>query len=106
MAAIMLSQSYEIVTEESAADGEAAERGLDWEDAPHTFRETVDLIRAGGFIRPSCSHGTPGWLSTEVIQDRAFFELGEHRTLSLHPGRDSRSQRYWAKACRAAGVIK
>ena len=106
MAAIMLSQSYEIVTEESAADGEAAARGFDWEDAPHTFRETVELIHDGGFIHPSCSHGTPGWLSTEVIQDRAFFEDGEHRTLSLHPGRDSLSQRYWAKACRAVGVIK
>lgn len=106
MAAIMLSQTYEIVTEESAADGEAAARGFDWEDAPHTFRETVELIREGGFINPSCSHGTPGWLSTEVIHDRAFFEDGEHRTLSLHPGRDSRSQRYWVRACRAAGVIK
>ena len=106
MAAIILSQTYEIVTEESAADGEAAARGFDWQDAPHTFRETVELIRDGGFIYPSCSHGAPAWLSTEVIQDRAFFELGEHRTLSLHPGRDSRSQRYWAKACRAAGVIQ
>lgn len=106
MAAIMLSQSYEIVTEESAADGDVAERGFDWEDAPHTFRETVELIRDGGFIHPPSSHGVPAWLSTEVIQDRAFFEDGENRTLSLHPGRDSRSQRYWAKACRAAGVIQ
>lgn len=103
---IILSQTFEIVTHESAADGEAAERGFDWQDAPHTFREAVDLIRDGGFCHPSCSHGVPRWLSTEVIQDRAFFEDGGHRTLSLHPGRDARSQRYWEKACRAAGVIK
>lgn len=103
---IKLSQTFEIVTEESAADGDAAERGFDWQDAPHTFRETVELIRDGGFIHPSCSPGVPRWLSTEVIQDRAFFELGEHRTLSLHPGRDARSLRYWEKACRAAGLIK
>lgn len=103
---IILSQTFEVVTEESAADGDVAESGFDWQDAPHTFRETVELIRDGGFIHPSCSHGTPGWLSTEVIQDRAFFEDGEHRTVALHPGRDSRSQRYWAKACRAAGVTQ
>lgn len=103
---IILSQTYEIVTQESAADGDAAERGFDWEDSPHTFRETVELIKNEGFTVPSCSHGVPRWLSTEVIQDRAFFEDGEHRTLSLHPSGDARSQRYWAKACRAAGVCE
>lgn len=103
---IILSQTYEIVTQESAADGEVSERGYDWQDAPHTFRETVELIKSEGFCNPSCSHGVPGWLTTEVIQDHAFFEDGEHRTLSLHPGRDARSQRYWEKACRAVGIIK
>lgn len=103
---IILSQTYEIVTEESAANGEAADSGYDWEDAPHTFRETVELIISEGFTNQQCSHGVPRWLTTEVIQDRAFFEDGEHRTLSLHPGDDARSQRYWEKACRAAGVIK
>lgn len=103
---IILSQTYEIVTEESAEYGDAAERGFEWENVPYTFRETVELIQSEGFTVPSCSPGVPNWLSTEVIQDRAFFEDGEHRTLSLHPARDARSQRYWAKACRAAGVIK
>lgn len=100
---IILSQTYEIVTEESAADGEAAESGFDWQDAPHGFRETVEIIRDGGFIHPSCSPGVPGWLSTESEQD---FGTGEWESKSLHPARDARSQRYWAKACRAAGVCK
>ena len=103
---IKLSQTYEIVTEESAENGEAAEIGFDWQDMPHSFRETVDLIKDGGFIHPSNSRGVPRWLSTEVIQDQAFFEDGEHRTLSLHHGNDARSQRYWEKACKAAGVVK
>ena len=103
---IILSQTYEIVTAESAAYGEAAERGFDWEDAPHGFRETVDLIRDGGFTHPSCSHGVPRWLTTEVIEDCAYYEDGEHRSLSLHPANDARSQRYWAKACRAAGICE
>lgn len=103
---IILSQTYEIVTQESAELGDAQERGFDWEDAPHTFREVVDLIEREGFTVPSCSQGVPRWLSTEVIQDSAYFERGEERTLSLHPGEDARSQRYWAKACKAAGVIQ
>ena len=103
---IILSQTYEIVTAESAELGDAEERGFDWEGCPHSFRETVDLINRGGFIHPSDSHGVPRWLTTEVIQDRAYFEDGEHRTLSLHPGSDARSQRYWAKACRAAGICE
>lgn len=99
---IILSQTFEIVTEDSAAEGDAAERGFDWEDVPHTFRETVDLIESG-FNVPNCSLGVPGWLSTEPEQD---IQDGSYETKSIHPGRDSRSQRYWVKACRAAGVIK
>lgn len=103
---IILSQTFEIVTEESAEHGEAAERGFDWENVEYTFRDLVQLIKSEGFNVPSCSPGVPDWLSTQVIRDRAFFEQGEDRTLSLHPGRDARSQRYWAKACRAADVLQ
>jgi len=100
---ILISQTFEIVTEESAEHGEPAESGFDWEDIPHGFRETVELIQSGGFNVPSCSPGVPDWLSTESEQD---FRTGEYETKSIHPGRDARSQRYWAKACRAAGVVK
>lgn len=103
---ILLSQTYEIVTGESAQDGEAAESGFDFEKVSYGFRELVDYIESKGFNVPSCSPGVPGWLSTQVIEDRAYFERGEHRTLSLHPGRDARSLKYWAKACKVAGVIK
>lgn len=99
---IILSQTYEIVTPESAEYGEAADRGFDWEDCPHTFRETVELIRDGGFIYPSASYGAPGWLSTEPEHD---YWTGETEQKSLHPGEDARSQRYWEKACKAAGII-
>lgn len=100
---IYLSQTYEIVTEESAENGEAAESGFDWERCAHSFREAVELIRDGGFIKPSCSHGVPRWLSTVSEQD---YITGEWETKSLHPANDKQSQRYWAKACKAAGVIK
>lgn len=101
--AIILSQTYEIVTEESAANGDAAEYGFDWENVEHTFREVVGLIKDGGFIHPSDYPGVPRWLTTEAEQD---FATGDYETKSLHPGKDARSQRYWEKACRVAGVIK
>lgn len=98
---IILSQTYEIVTQESAECGEADERGFDWENIPHGFRETVELIRDGGFLNASCSHGVPRWLSTEGEQDMI---TGDYEIKSLHPANDKRTLRYWAKACKVAGI--
>lgn len=97
---IKLSQTYEIVTQKSAENGEAAERGFDWEDCEHGFRETVEVIKSGGFTFPSDSNDVPRWLSTEA--DHNMYS-GDYETKSLHPGRDPKSQKYWAKACKAAG---
>lgn len=101
---IILSQTYTTYTPESIEDCDSAETGFDWEDAPHTFRETVELILDGGFIHPSDSHGAPSWLSTET--ETTDYWTGESEQKSLHPGSDARSQRYWEKACKAAGVIR
>lgn len=98
---ILLSQTYEKITPESAEIGEAAEHGFDWEDRPHSFRELVQLIIDGGFIHPDCSHGVPRWLSTDAELD---YGSCDYEIKSLHPGRDARSQRYWAKACRVVGI--
>lgn len=100
---IILHQTYETVSEESAANGEVADSGYDWQNVEHGFRETVELIVDGGFVYPSDSHGVPRWLSTEDEQD---IQSGDYTHYSLHPGDDVRSQRYWAKACKAAGLVK
>ena len=100
---IKLSQTFEIVTEESAENGEASESGFDFENEDNTFKETLERIESGGFVNPSDSSGVPRWLSTEAEQD---MHTGEYTSKSLHPGKDARSQRYWAKACRAAGLVK
>lgn len=97
---IKLSQTYEVFTEESVENGEASEQGFDWEDCEHGFREAVDVIKSGGFTIPSDSHGVPRWLSTEPEQD---LYSGEYETKSLHPAGDAKSQKYWEKACKAAG---
>lgn len=100
---IKLSKTFEIVTPESAEAGDFAATGFVWEDVEHGFRETVEIIRNDGFTHGSDSHGVPRWLNTESQQD---CETGDYESFGLHPGRDAQSLRYWAKACRAAGVIR
>ena len=99
---LILSKTYQIVDEESAEHGEAKECGFEWQDAPHTFREVVELL-TNEFTNPSCSHGVPRWVMGE---DDTDYVTGECTTYSLHPAKDARTQRYWAKACKAAGICK
>jgi hypothetical protein len=103
---IIVSQTFQIVTEESAEHGEAAESGFDFENQSYGFRELVEYIKSEGFTNSSDSHGVPRWLTSEVVQDRAWLERGEDKTFSLHPASDARSLRYWEKACRAADILK
>jgi len=100
---LVLSKTFEVVTEESAENGEAEESGYAWENVAYTFREAVDLIKSEGFSYGSDSHGAGRWLSTEPNQD---YRTGDWTTYSLHPARDAQSLRYWEKACKAAGVVK
>ena len=96
---LILSKTYQIVDEESAEHGEAKECGFEWQDAPHAFRETVELL-TNEFTNPSCTGGVPRWAIGDDEQD---YGTGESTTYSLHPANDARTQRYWAKACKAAG---
>lgn len=96
---IILSKTYQIVDDESAQRGDAKEHGFEWQDVPHTFREVVELLTEE-YTNPSCTGGTPRWVTGE---DEECFDTGEHTTYSLHPADDARSQRYWKKACKAAG---
>lgn len=93
---ILISQTFETYSPESAENGEPDDTGFYFKNVPHSFRELVDLIEAGGFYSASDSHGVPRWLSSyaETTDDYT----GEHEIRSIHPGNDRRSQRYWAKA--------
>lgn len=94
------SQTYEIITDESAADGDVAERGHDWETSPHTFGELVRLLQ-GDYCaaEPSQSHGVPRWVTAYGERD---LHGGSFRNISLHPAND-RARRWWPKALAAAG---
>ena len=103
---IKISKTFEVVTEESAQDGEAAERGFVFEERPYTFRELVREME--GF--PECSDrpasGRVGeWLTSYAEQD---YRTGAYESESIHFCRSNppRLAKYWRKAMRAAGIIK
>ncbi len=77
--------TYEIVTEESAAEGDAAERGFVGENV--SFRDAVYFF--GDYAEsadcwPISRACPPRWFDGVIIEDRAYFERGEDRRLSLH----------------------
>lgn len=80
-----VSVTYEIITDESAEHGDAAERGyeIENEEMDEDFRR---LVQDRNYSEPSSSVVTDRmWFSTpDPEQSRAFFENGEHRYYSLH----------------------
>jgi hypothetical protein len=103
---ILISRTYEIVTPESAEDGEAAESGFLSEGEAVTFRELVSLMRA--HPNPSCypARGEAfEWLSS---YSETNYRDASERTESLHLDQSNhpRTLKYWRKAMMAAGIIR
>jgi len=103
---ILLNKSYTIVTPESAADGDFAECGLEFENTPYTFRELVNELQR--YSEASCSpaHGeTYEWATSEGDID---YRTGEVTEYSLHYSRNNpaRNAKYWRLAMKAVGFIK
>ncbi len=81
------SVTYEIVTQESAEHGDAAERGYISEDV--SFREAIEDVRATRTaqcdgrhaIEPNASHGPCRWIA--VVNGMEFL-TGANETRSIH----------------------
>lgn len=74
--------TYEIVTEESASEGDAAERGFELEDV--SFREAYDYFTSNAYpLEANCWPISFGirWIIGQAEQD---FKTGEWKTLSFH----------------------
>ena len=105
---ILVSKTYEVVTPESAEDGEVADSGFDQENEPYTFRELVATMRA--HYEPSC------WpVTQDTNPEHVWFTSGDDidyvdgsttRT-SIHFSRSNpaRNRKYWIKAAKMAGII-
>ena len=74
--------TFEIITEESASYGAAAESGFEGEDM--AFRDAVELIRRhGGYVEPSDSTvRVARWFVS--IPSEMDYRTGEYRSLSIH----------------------
>jgi hypothetical protein len=102
--AMTVSRTYQVITPESAEQGDVAESGFDFQSEPVTFRELIDIIDRDGFRECSyspVSGSVDEWLTTYPEQD---YRDGSYTSYSLHfdHGQHSRYNKYWAKAIRYA----
>jgi hypothetical protein len=102
---ILIDKTFEVVTEESAEEGEAADSGFSAVGEQYTFRELVQVLKQV-YIHPSQSpanRSTRVWFTTEAEQD---YMSGEYRYESIHfsPDNHNRKAKYWIKAMQYAGV--
>jgi hypothetical protein len=104
---ILINRTFEIVTEESAADGDAAERGMLASNEAVTFRELVSMLRYGEASEWPASGEAREWVTQDQGETRAFFERGEREAHSIHYSRDNAAHkaRYWRLAFIAAALV-
>ncbi|MGI0025130.1 MAG: hypothetical protein ACREA4_08305 [Nitrososphaera sp.] len=95
---ILVSCTYQIVTPESAADGDFAETGFEWENREFIFRELVDLLSECYEWSNSAPYNEATWGCVEPYTSN--YETGEERSESYHYSRDNeaRMAKYWRKA--------
>jgi hypothetical protein len=103
---LLISKTYERVTEESAEDGEAAETGFIFCDELMTFSELVRELRDYCHASSWPLRGTRyDWVNTEAEQDYA---TGDWTIYGLHFSHSNpqRREKYWRKALQRAGLIR
>lgn len=81
-----ISVTYEIITDESAEHGDAAERGYESEREDVDVDELERVVQNYGFSEPSSSRLEDRmWFSTvSPREDRDYFENGERKFFALH----------------------
>ena len=81
-----ISVTYEIITDESAEQGDVAERGYESENEDVDVDELERVVQNYGFSQPSssCLEDRMWFSSVSPREDRAYFENGERKFFSLH----------------------
>lgn len=99
---IKLSETYEVITEESAEHGDAEERGFHWQDVGHSFTETVDMLAGLSPSQSPITDASRCWFTSHGESD---FLSGDVENTSIHYSRENKPEtlKYWVKAIRAAG---
>lgn len=99
---ILISCTYEVVTEESAEHGDAEERGFEYENAPTEYDDVVRILKG---LEPSCRPITNGALTWFTSYGDADFKTGNRTNKSYHlvRGQGDAAEALWAKAITEAG---
>ena len=96
---IHYAETYEIITEESAIDGDAEERGFIDTDAETDFRNMSDLLQG---TEPSSSEiSISGYLTWYTRYEDMDYRTGEWKNRSYHP-KTERDARWMKKAWKYA----
>jgi hypothetical protein len=101
-ATILVHRTYETWTYEDVETGDTDDRGFDYEDVPHTFRELVDLMRCHHIASDYPTIDGRTWFSEE----EECFRTGDRTTYSIHLATpdNARAVRYWIKAARTVAA--
>ncbi len=101
-AGILVSKTFQVVTNESAREGDFAKSGFEYQDKRFTFRELIDEI--AGCIEASTGReqdwNSSTWVSTESQIEN--YSTDESISYSFHFSRKnpSRKAKYWIAALR------
>jgi hypothetical protein len=98
---LLISKTYEIITEESASQGDSDERGFEFEDESYSFIDLVNELRCN-------------WIGAEISSDTRITQYGDmdmhsgdYKNVSLHiDTKRNRDSKYWDKALKASKVSK
>lgn len=105
----VVSETYEIVDEESASNGEAKETGHNWDSVDYTPDELSDYLSNGGYFEGSCSSGISSLHDSVSSSPDLDFKTGETKTCTLHCNEvrlidgsildEQKAGRLWAYIC-------
>jgi len=103
----MIDKTFEVITEESAENGESSDAGFSAINEKVSFRDLVNLM-AEKYTHPSqypVARSTRVWFTSEVDQD---YRTGEYRSESIHFSSDNPTfkAKYWIKAMGFAGYLR
>lgn len=100
---LLLSKTYEAITEESAEHGDAESRGYEWEDSPHSVREAADMLRHREPSQSPITDPARVWFTEYGDAD---YRTGDVENTSLHFSHKNTAHalRYWRAAILAAGL--
>lgn len=98
----LINVTREIITEESAENGEAAEQWMDIENGEWEFRELVRDIKYLQASQSPITNPETVWFTSYGEMD---YRSGEYENYSLHYSRDNpkHNLKHWIRAIKAAG---